>query len=612
MNKIWKLVKWIKNRNISYKIYILTLIDDNNKKIIDKIEKTTLLIKKFFLKFSKIDFSDISNDYFYSNSTKFEKLKNHEIIYVIKDVSKKKISNIDEINNKTFISLLLILISLLKQLFKTCIRTRYCSIHFRESITMIFKKFKKKSYNIAKTYRSITLLNTLSKTLKFVLINRLTWTTETYELFPNLHLKGRKGISSKMMMHTLMEKIHATWKKKLTTTAFLLDVSDVFDNVFHRRLLHNLRKRKIENAMLKWIVNFINNRRIKFRLSNFESKWIYVNTGISQDFSFSLIFYLFYNPDLLTNLNNVQLNVTFLDYIDDIAVLIISETIEINIQKLESVHTKVLKWFDKHVSRFDYNKYQLIHFTKRNSRQKQKNQEFEFDLVFLERIIKASINCVYLKVIIDKQLKWNEHLNAMKKKIIDKLVVLRVMSKFIWRINLNDMRTIYQEIIFFLFLYCASAWYTFIKQWNYFKNKNFALKILKSIQKRVAHIINEVFSIIDDSVFDVKLYLILVHLMLKQILVSSMLRIVFNRAYKNIKKIRNRFKLKVNKLNFKEYEFSLLNSLRKLKIQYQNFYDVNFNRLKHRCVYVFFSWWIFLKIMIIAVTVVLRICLRSV
>ena len=156
----------------------------------------------------------------------------------------------------------------------------------------------------------------------------------------------------------------------------------------------------------------------------------------------------------------------------------------------------------------------------------------------------------------------------MKKKMIDKLAVLWVMFEFIWNIDLKDMRLIYQKTILFLFLYCASAWYVFIEDWNYVKEKNFVFKIFRNIQKRVAHIINDIFSIIDNSIFNVKLYFILIHLMLKQTLMNSMLRIIFNKTYKKIKIIRSQLKLKVNRLNFKKYEFNLLNLLRKLKIQH--------------------------------------------
>ena len=68
---------------------------------------------------------------------------------------------------------------------------------------------------------------------------------------------------------------------------------------------------------------------------------------------------------------------------------------------------------------------------------------------------------------------------------------------------------------------------------------------------------------------------------------NLMLRIIFNKAYKKIKFIRNQSKLKINRLNFKKYEFNLLNFLCKLKIQHQILYDQNLDRLKHRHVYVF-------------------------
>ena len=42
-----------------------------------------------------------------------------------------------------------------------------------------------------------------------------------------------------------------------------LDVLKIFNNVFHERLLHNLRKRRIFTNLIKYIVNFVNERNIK-------------------------------------------------------------------------------------------------------------------------------------------------------------------------------------------------------------------------------------------------------------------------------------------------------------------------------------------------------------
>ena len=48
-----------------------------------------------------------------------------------------------------------------------------------------------------------------------------------------------------------------------------------------------------------------------------------INIEISQNFSFSLILYLFYNADLLNIFNDENLNFLMIDYINDITILII-------------------------------------------------------------------------------------------------------------------------------------------------------------------------------------------------------------------------------------------------------------------------------------------------
>ena len=456
MNKVWKLIKWVKNRGNSYKAYTPTLTNAQKSKIIKKSQKIALLVEFFFSKSSDANLSNIDN-YQYLDPIRFEELKNHELMNAIKNVLKEKASDDDEINNKTLIALLSKLIPILKKMFQACLKTKHCSSHFRRSVTMILKKFKKKSYNILKIYRFITLLNTINKTLKSILINRLTWAAKTYELLSNLHFDERKNISSKMTIHILIEKIHIRWKEKLTDSLLLLNVSKIFDNVFHQRLLHNLRKRKIDDAMLKWIKSFITNKQIKLRLSNFTSNWININTEISQNSSLSPILYLFYNADLLNIFNDENLNSLTINYIDDITILMTEISPEKNIKKLKALHNQILNWSKKHASIFDLKKYQLMHFQNRNSRDR--SSDVNCDLKLPKVIVKAKKNCKYLKITIDSQLKWNSHMNQMKTKATKRLTALQTLSKSTWRINLKNMRKIYQKTILPLFLYCASAWY---------------------------------------------------------------------------------------------------------------------------------------------------------
>ena len=140
----------------------------------NKTEKTALLVERFFFKSSKIDFSDIER-YEYSESMKFENLINHEIKKAINDVVNNKISKNDEIENRIITLLIKItnLLNIFRQLFQINVNHDYCSLHFKRSITVCFRKFDKSDYNVSKSYRSITLLFTINKTLKSMLINRL-------------------------------------------------------------------------------------------------------------------------------------------------------------------------------------------------------------------------------------------------------------------------------------------------------------------------------------------------------------------------------------------------------------------------------------------------------
>ena len=79
----------------------------------------------------------------------------------------------------------------------------------------------------------------------------------------------------------------------------MLNVSGVFDNVFHQRLLHNLKRHCIPSELVSWIESFLKNWTSTIRLPEYESEPFNIHTGISQGSPLSLILYLFYNVNLL-------------------------------------------------------------------------------------------------------------------------------------------------------------------------------------------------------------------------------------------------------------------------------------------------------------------------
>lgn len=328
---------------------------------INRLEKASCLAKYFFPKAPSTNLSNIEGTH-YLVLMEFPPIMENEIHKAIAATSAKSAAGSNEIPNRILKLVLPLLLSPLVWLFNASLNQGYYPQHFRNSITVSFRKKGKDNYQVPKAYRPIALLNTLGKALEAVISTRLGWAAETFDLFPRGHIRGRRGTSPEHAIHSLIEAIHATWNNKGVASLLLLDVTGAFDNVSQLRLIHNLRKRRIGDSMWKWITSFLKDRTIIFRPVDFTTERFETAVGIPQGSLLLPILYLFYNSDLIETCTDVVLNSTTSGFIDDIAVLVRGELAEENLLTLQSLYTKTIKWSLTHASKFDLAKYKLIHF----------------------------------------------------------------------------------------------------------------------------------------------------------------------------------------------------------------------------------------------------------
>jgi hypothetical protein len=196
---------------------------------------------------------------------------------------------------------------------------KYCPAKFKVSITVALRKPGKDDYSQPKSYRPIALMNTMGKILDTVLARRIQYYAERYHMLPQTHTGGRKQSSCEHAIHLLLEKVHSAWRKRKAASLLMLDVSGAFDNVSHKRLLHNMRKRGLPMEIIDWTASYLTDRKTKIRLFEGLSEEFDVLTGIPQGSPLSPILYLFYNADLLEIARSNEL-VT--GYIDDTSFLV--------------------------------------------------------------------------------------------------------------------------------------------------------------------------------------------------------------------------------------------------------------------------------------------------
>ncbi len=119
-----------------------------------------------------------------------------------------------------------------------------------------------------------------------------------------------------------------------------LNEKNVFDNVTHSRLLHDMKKRKVSRLFLKFVKNFLRNWCITITIDDYMMIKHNVNVDISQDFLLSLILYLFYNVNLLEACDDIKLRTSFTNFMNDINILTYKEFIKRNCKVLNEIYDK--------------------------------------------------------------------------------------------------------------------------------------------------------------------------------------------------------------------------------------------------------------------------------
>jgi Reverse transcriptase (RNA-dependent DNA polymerase) len=119
---------------------------------------------------------------------------------------------------------------------------------------------------------------------------------------------------------------------------FSLNIKGAFDNVSYKRLLYNLRKKKILSTLIRWIAEFLKDRTTEIRLADYTLLSSKINAGIPQGFLLLPILYLFYNADLLEVYNNKRNRTNVIKFIDDINILAFGLNIKDIYKNLKRTH----------------------------------------------------------------------------------------------------------------------------------------------------------------------------------------------------------------------------------------------------------------------------------
>jgi len=119
-----------------------------------------------------------------------------------------------------------------------------------------------------------------------------------------------------------------------------LNKKSAFNNITHNRLLYNIRKRKVLKLLFEFVEDFLRNRRITITINNYTTTKRNINIDISQDSSLLSILYLFYNANLLKTCNNIKLKISFIEFVNNVNILIYRKSTKRNCKILNKIYNR--------------------------------------------------------------------------------------------------------------------------------------------------------------------------------------------------------------------------------------------------------------------------------
>ena len=348
----------------------------------------------------------------------------------------------------------------LTMIFRKSLLTGDVPMAWREAnVTPLYKKGNKTH---PLNYRPVSLTSVVGKVFETVIKEALVKHATENAI---IKIQQHGFMKKKSTLTNLLEYLEALTKAKnmkVPVDVNYLDCKKAFDTVPHRRLIAKLEALGVQGNVLRWISNYLSNRRQRVSIRGSVSEWLPVESGVPQGSVLGPILFLFYINDLVDGLE-----CPILLFADDAKIfkeIRSQEDVELLIQDMK----KIEEWSNKWLLAFNEDKCSTMHIG-------YLNQKVDYKLN--DKILKKTDLEKDLGVYISDDLKPSRHVSVVAAKA-NKIVGL--MKKNFDFLDAETILAIHCGVIRPILEYAVQSWCPYL-------NKD--IEELEKVQHRVTKLV---------------------------------------------------------------------------------------------------------------------------
>lgn len=278
--------------------------------------------------------------------------------------------------------------------------------------------------DVCSNFRGICLLSCSGKVMERMTHKRLSHYLETRKLISKNQSGFRKYRSTADNLVTLEHNVMENFAKKKSTIAVFFDLEKAYDTTSRNLIKRELIKKGISGRMLKYLINFMEERKFKVKINGEKSEEKLLENGLPQGSVLSCVLFNIAIEALLRAINDP---VRALLFADDLVIFASGknnvETGNIIQDTLRKLHSTASNLQFK----FSAIKTKAMIFTR-----KWKKNIIEPTLFLGDSKIEIVSKYKFLGMIFDSKLNWNAHIDYISDKARKSLNVIRVLSNQNW------------------------------------------------------------------------------------------------------------------------------------------------------------------------------------